>query len=511
MSKMRMMRIFALALLTMFSMGVGATVNVEIGTFTGGTVTATQGAEKDGKVTVTLTVTPASGYTITKKDITVVATFAPSSSRSNARGKAPEISSTLDLIGDDPKDLTKSRDYTVTVDANLGVWVKEAKFQEKRNDTKAGTGSESDDLSGTYYIASDAIVNKKNIYEANNPAINYYLCPTEGWCYYKPTDDFSSDGNTYPNPFLTTFKCKSDSYDDATKAEWVVKKHPTEDYYYIIHRIDGKYLMFSGKIRTTADANRIRVHLESTDSPDDSKALFAITPYKTYLVISPITEPEKWLVVNGGNTDYLTGQPGKGGGPTGYTNTMGIVGIYNVIGNETAPFYFEDIISVPVITQQNDNTFIITYPGTENVSLYYTIDGSTPDPDHVGGEYPTKQYNNTPISYQEGISVIKAVAVKAKSEGEALDTYSRITSYNVIVQLGETHPYLVQSEEEQSQPEVKYYLIPCKENDATDVVNKMSTTTLGQPSMMWYFKNAGMNAGVQYYYGQQVYRAVCIL
>ena len=359
------------------------------------------------------------------------------------------------------------------------------------------------DYSGTYYIGSLG-------YKAETPTSNYYLCPTEGWCFYKPINDFSSDGTTYPNPFLTTFKCKSDSYDDATKAEWVVKKHPAEDYYYIIHRIDGKYLMFSGQIRTTSDANRIRVHLESTDSPDDNKALFAITPYKTYLVISPITEPEKWLVVNGGNTDYLTGQSGKTGGPTGYTNTKGVVGIYNVIGNETAPFYFEDIIPAPVITQRDNNTFAITYSGSGPFTLYYTTDGSSPDPENVGGTNPTKQYNS-PISYQEGISVIKAVAVKAKSEGEVLDTYSRITSYNVIVLMGETHPYLVESQEEQSQPDVKYYMIPCKENDATDVVNKMSTTTLGQRSMMWYFKNAGTTAGVQYYYmvnkstGQYVY------
>ena len=56
------------------------------------------------------------------------------------------------------------------------------------------------DYSGVYYIAS---VN----YNAGTTADNYYLCPTEGWCYYQATDDFTGTDNG--QPFLTTYQCRA--------------------------------------------------------------------------------------------------------------------------------------------------------------------------------------------------------------------------------------------------------------------------------------------------------------
>ena len=41
------------------------------------------------------------------------------------------------------------------------------------------------DYTGTYYIGS-------NGYNAGTPANNYYLCPTEGWCFYEATGDMIS-------------------------------------------------------------------------------------------------------------------------------------------------------------------------------------------------------------------------------------------------------------------------------------------------------------------------------
>ena len=75
------------------------------------------------------------------------------------------------------------------------------------------------DYSGVYYIAS--------VGYDGNPANknNYYLCPTEEWCYYKPTDDFSGDGTTYPNPFLTTYKCKTNGYHSGNSSDaiWIIE------------------------------------------------------------------------------------------------------------------------------------------------------------------------------------------------------------------------------------------------------------------------------------------------
>lgn len=148
-------KICAIALLLMVSMGTMAKVDVKIENFTGGTITASVGDEKSGEVIVTLTVTPDKGYTITKDDIAVYATISPS----ETRGDTPEISGKLTLKGDDPKDLSEKRDYTVTVGANFGVWVKEANFSNgskgPNRNTSISFASDITDMSGSYTLASD--------------------------------------------------------------------------------------------------------------------------------------------------------------------------------------------------------------------------------------------------------------------------------------------------------------------------------------------------------------------
>ena len=88
-------RMFTVVVLMMISMATRA-IDVQIvndGKFTGGTITATQNDPKGGLVTVTLYVTPNSGYTISKSDITVVSTV-PAGSR-NTRGEGPKIAKLL--------------------------------------------------------------------------------------------------------------------------------------------------------------------------------------------------------------------------------------------------------------------------------------------------------------------------------------------------------------------------------------------------------------------------------
>lgn len=126
MNLQRMM--MAVLMLMMVSIGAEAKIDVQIandGKFTGGTIEEKSQTEPDekGLVTVTITVTPDKGYTIKSSDITVVSTYSPSSST-----RAPEIAAPLTLLGKDPKDLSKERDYEVIVASTLGVWVKEATF-----------------------------------------------------------------------------------------------------------------------------------------------------------------------------------------------------------------------------------------------------------------------------------------------------------------------------------------------------------------------------------------------
>ena len=248
------------------------------------------------------------------------------------------------------------------------------------------------DYSGVYYIGSGAIVNGSVAYDATSPTTNFYLCPTAGWCYYKPTNDFSGDGTTYPNPFVTTHNCRN-GVEDADNAVWIVTKKTGEDYYYIRHALTGKYLVANGQIRTTTNANRMRVHMETVADEDlDDLELFSITPYSpsspkvTYMIISPKSTVgqngnNKWFTVNGENAASYSGATGKRDGPTGYEDTGGIIGIFSQ-SDKNAGFYLEEVAPVPTITVNTNNETqeaTITISSTQTgVSFYYTTDGSTP-------------------------------------------------------------------------------------------------------------------------------------
>lgn len=264
------------------------------------------------------------------------------------------------------------------------------------------------DYSGVYYIGTAG-------YNAGTPNNNFYLCPTEGWIFYKPDNKWSDDGTTYPNPFLTTYKCKTNAYHSGNPndAIWYVEKHPTLNYYYIRHASDGKYVMSNGQIDGTSNANRMRVHLEAVLPENlDDKALFSIyvPTGKDYLVISPKSSAGwngdyKWYTVNNGNKNYLVGN-GSNGGPSGHTETGGIIGTYTE-NDGNAKFYLEKALSIdaPTITNNYDGTITIT--AETGATIYYTIDGTEPT-------ISSSTYS-TPITQTESMTVIKAIA-KATSD-----------------------------------------------------------------------------------------------
>lgn len=146
-------KICTVALMLMISMGAMA-IDIRIESFTGGEISATQGDEKDGKVTVTLTVMPYEGYTIIKDDIYVYATISPS----ETRGDTPTISQKITLDGKDPEDLSEKRDYTFTITTNFGVWVKEANFSDAGGGKKRGTPTSITSLAGITSATGDYII-----------------------------------------------------------------------------------------------------------------------------------------------------------------------------------------------------------------------------------------------------------------------------------------------------------------------------------------------------------------
>ena len=192
-------------MLTMVSIGAWADVDVQIaygGFFKGGTITTKQDDAKDGKVTVYLTVTPKKGYTISKKDIVVVATYElPTADEiSMTRADAPRISEPIDL-GDDPKDLSAERTYKVSIDDNLGLWVQKATFISGRK----GDG----DVEVTYHIINLGRMNNDGTLGSDRTeALKFtiadnvlgvpakYKSPlAKNWKYYK-TDEVSFNSGT---------------------------------------------------------------------------------------------------------------------------------------------------------------------------------------------------------------------------------------------------------------------------------------------------------------------------
>lgn len=132
-----MKNLCSLALLTMISSVASAEVVINIEeSYDGGSVTVKGQSDpaEDGSVVVTITVAPETGYYIAKSDIQVILTYA--GDFSTTREGVPEIGDKVDLTyadGEDVADLTASRDYTFTVPANLGAWVKVAKFHSALN------------------------------------------------------------------------------------------------------------------------------------------------------------------------------------------------------------------------------------------------------------------------------------------------------------------------------------------------------------------------------------------
>ena len=348
------------------------------------------------------------------------------------------------------------------------------------------------DYSGTYYIASYAIVPDSDpaiyFYDPADPnnTDNYYLCPTDGWIYYKKDNNWTADAASSDGPFLTTFKCRTDAYNDQggmNNAKWVITKHG--DYYTFYHTGTSKYLVLSGQI-SGCGADRMRVHLEEINSPETpgDNALFTIAPQNQGLYIAPKTIPGDRLTVNGGNQNALTGQSGKTGGPSGYVNTAGIVGIYRGTStDDNRYFYLEEIVLRPAIAYNSSSLIEITDQTGSATAIYYTTDGTTPTTSST-------QYI-APFDFADDMTTVKAIAIV---NGEA----SNVAEFTPVVHAGSSHVRLFQSQNNAwNSTDFHFYMVP---GDEASGILKVNTTSLFRPSMEWYFLNAGIEAGVQYYY-----------
>ena len=260
-------------------------------------------------------------------------------------------------------------------------------------------GQETPDYSGTYYIAMPG----KGSYDPTSVSSNFYLVPTTDWCYFVAPNSVQAEDNK--QPFLTTYKCGH-----IDNAKWIIQKHETENYYYIKHVADGKYLTYNNSLQGAGE-NRVRVHLEESITGDNNldNNLFAITKSNDNYFISSKNDPGQYLNVTDGNKESYQGASGKNDGPTGYTNVGGIIGRWNDM-NDTSQFRLEatTTIAAPTITNNNDGTFTIT--AETGATIYYTTDGTDPTTSTL-----TTGTTSVIVSQTESMTVIKAIA-KAESD-----------------------------------------------------------------------------------------------
>ena len=263
-------------------------------------------------------------------------------------------------------------------------------------------GQESPDYSGTYYIGSRGYV------EANTTT-NYYLCPTEGWAFYKATNGVQADDNG--QPFLTTYTCRNGSY-DATKAVWIIEKEPNSGCYYIKQAKTGRYMVSNGVLDGAANT-RARVHLETVADAAalatlGDWALFEINYDNGHYDILPHSTYGRdganniYLVVNTNNYNQLDGNKIKTNGPTGFKNCGGIIGLYTHPDEGNAYFYLEETPVRPTITNNFDGTFTIT--AASGATIYYTTDGTPPSTETITNGTTSVSFDQT-----ESMTVIRAI------------------------------------------------------------------------------------------------------
>lgn len=372
--KTTLTRLFTVALLMMVSMGASADVKIlygEKGTEkfegSGGKIEVTQ-KESDDKtqVTVYLTVTPDNGYTISKDDIKVYAVL-PASTRST---RGLEISNELTLDGKDPQNLSEKRDYTVTIDSKLALWVKEAKFLNSRKEEPVTVSGDNGD--GYYYFK-----NKGN--------------PADKVWYLKPAEILYD----VDMPYLTT---------NTTGALWIIKSNG--GCRQIIHAEDMKYVTIHDpkSFGTGYQEHRARMHLESIITPNEKN---------DFVIVETGTNTKKYNIrhntVTSGNNKWWNpandNNERDDGGDKGWQY---LIGLFNqTTGGSVWELIFVKKCVTPEISLSEEGEVTITSV-TPGATIYYTTNGDEPSTDATlySGDSGTGSFTITETT------TVKAIAVK---------------------------------------------------------------------------------------------------
>jgi hypothetical protein len=243
---------------------------------------------------------------------------------------------------------------------------------------------------GCYYISI-----KEKTTPNPTPNTNYYICPTENWIWFDNNKDYGYDTSDNGRPFMTTYQCRNTTAHpdyDSDKAVWVIKKQKTVseiDYYSIRHAVDGRYLTYNANLKNITKGgknNRLRLHLESSNSPKDNDNMlfsFTIPEDKSYYVITPKPASGYYICIAEGNVDELQGSTTsptgnkKEDGPKDYEKSIyGTLGIYTDKNDANSPMLLEEVpVYPPTVTINEGGTVSMT---STSGTIYYTTDDTDP-------------------------------------------------------------------------------------------------------------------------------------
>ena len=253
---------------------------------------------------------------------------------------------------------------------------------------------------GVWYIANDntssGYPGKK--YSSALDTEKYYLVPAANPqqpksidAYYSP-DHSTTDGDPQ-KPFLATALTNKD-----LNSIWIVKESGESGYYFVIHALTGKYVIYQVPLPNDPNTNtngdetkngkRKTMHLQTIDNGDYNPSTndnfkFAITTSGSGYNIRPKRR-------NGWYWNPAGQNSGNYYGTTASLYHQGLVGVYNNTGTNSIWHFESAILPTPTITSnynQEENNFTVTITDNSNSDLVnnnvilYTTNGDDPTVD----------------------------------------------------------------------------------------------------------------------------------
>lgn len=293
---------------------------------------------------------------------------------------------------------------------------------------------------------------------------------------------------TPPTGTSTYVKTSSGEND---KQKWYFKDAGTDgwaSYYYIINGQTGEAMYFGQDAANTTIQNALEMRALPETPTDNYKFALAhtVTDGEYYIVPKPLAQFTKtkyaavWYV---DTTTPLQTQSNRASKQIKWQ-------ISEVVDYVAPPYITYDITT-------NTATISSTYPGA---TIYYTTDGTEATTSSTNTVTPVDPIPTVSTSFvlDAGISTIRAIVSKDGIGTSSESTYSIAFQLTLTDAAADLRPYIIQS-----QSNVNFYMIPGDDvnvGEDPNKITKVNTTTLFRPTMEWYFKNAGVADGVQYYY-----------